>query len=279
MQQSNITSFKHLSNFSSLKQFNSNMEQWWIDIHQNKLLSKSEILSLKRLVRFCCKIPGISNAKIQTIVAATHENDGMGISRSTFKRMIKKCIEMGLLTVIQTERKNGSKSSNLYIFNQYNPVINLDEASISHFNEPSKVEKLDCPKTSNLSKTINQNNKERNNACISDLPVEFVSSKVPNAFTSFVSYFYSSAKTIEELYRVSQQVTKYLTYYSEQDKLELSIEAFRQVIRNIKLGKRKIGNVFGYYNRVLHGILDKRYFEELFEDDKKGYCNKHSTEK
>ncbi|MGG3448500.1 hypothetical protein [Domibacillus aminovorans] len=89
MKSGHINNFKHLSKFSSLKNFNSNIEQWMIDIKST--FTKSELIALKRLLRFSAKIPGICNAKIQTIISATHEKNEMGgISRSTFERMLRK---------------------------------------------------------------------------------------------------------------------------------------------------------------------------------------------
>ena len=81
--------------------------------------TKGELVGLKRLVRFSAKIPGVCNDKIDTILKAIHEEyKNNGISRSTFKRRIQKAIGIGIITVYETERKNGSQSSNLYIFNR-----------------------------------------------------------------------------------------------------------------------------------------------------------------
>jgi hypothetical protein len=117
MQSGNIENFKHFSQFKDIKDFNNNIEQWMIDIKDK--FTKSELVALKRLIRFSAKVAGICNAKIGTVVSATHENDGVGISRSTFKRMTIKAKELGLLTIHNTVRKNGSKSSNVYVFNRF----------------------------------------------------------------------------------------------------------------------------------------------------------------
>jgi hypothetical protein len=64
------------------------------------------------------------------------------LSRSTFKRMILKAKQIGIFTVYETERKNGSQSSNLYVFNHF-PT-----------SEPPKQESMNRPnKTINLLKT------------------------------------------------------------------------------------------------------------------------------
>ncbi len=143
-----IQQFDGFSQFSSLKEFNHHMENWLLEYKHE--FSKGERLGLKRLVRFSAKIPGVCNAKIGTLLKAIHEEyHEHGISRSTFKRMVLKAKEFGILTIHETERKNGSQSSNLYVFNRFSQ------------NEPPKPEEMDHPKTINLSKTINQNINKR----------------------------------------------------------------------------------------------------------------------
>ncbi|MCB5235887.1 hypothetical protein [Niallia circulans] len=129
MQQGNILTFTHLSQFKDIKDFNNSIEQWMLDLKSK--FTKSELIALKRLIRFSAKVAGICNAKICTIVSATHENDGIGISRSTFKRMLIKAKKFGLLAVHEAVRKNGSTSSNVYVFNRF-----------CGQSEPSKSEKL-----------------------------------------------------------------------------------------------------------------------------------------
>ncbi|WP_248278560.1 hypothetical protein [Bacillus sp. DNRA2] len=138
-----IDGFAQYSQFETLAEFNKHMEMWLLELKKN--FSKSEYVGLKRLVRFSAKVPGVCNAKIGTMVKAIHdEAKGHGISRATFKRMINKAKELGLLTVYETARKNGSQSSNLYVFNRC-PLA-----------EPPKQEKLNHPKeTNNHSKTKN----------------------------------------------------------------------------------------------------------------------------
>ena len=47
------------------------------------------------------------------------EGQSHGISRDTFKRIIKKAKAIGILTVYETVRENGSQSSKLYVFNHF----------------------------------------------------------------------------------------------------------------------------------------------------------------
>ncbi|UQX53520.1 hypothetical protein M5V91_22695 [Cytobacillus pseudoceanisediminis] len=113
-----VDQFGQFSQFKDLQEFNAHLEMW-LAVHKNEF-SKGELVGLKRLVRFAAKVPGVSNAKIGTVLKAIHaEYCGNGISRSTFKRMTAKAASLGLFTVHETERKNGSQSSNLYVFNRF----------------------------------------------------------------------------------------------------------------------------------------------------------------
>ena len=58
--------------------------------------------------------------KSSTILNMIHaEYHDHGISRDTFKRMLGKAKRLGILTIYETERENGSQDSNLYIFNRF----------------------------------------------------------------------------------------------------------------------------------------------------------------
>ena len=67
-----IEGFEQYSQFTSLKEFNTHMEMW-LAVKKGDF-SKGELVALKRLVRFSAKIPGVSNAKIGTILKAINED-------------------------------------------------------------------------------------------------------------------------------------------------------------------------------------------------------------
>lgn len=100
-----VEGFEQFSQFTSLKEFNTHIEMWMLEC--KKEFTKGELVGLKRLVRFTAKVPGVCNAKIGTVLKAIHdEYNENGISRSTFKRMIQKAMDLGIMTVHETERKN-----------------------------------------------------------------------------------------------------------------------------------------------------------------------------
>lgn len=263
-----IESFTEYSQFGSLKEFNNHFEMWMAD--KKRFFSKGELIGLKRLARFAAKVPGVANAKIGTVLKAIYEEYGeMGISRSTFKRMILKASEMGIFTVYETARKNGSQSSNLYVFNRF-PMNELpDGDQLSH------QYKTSIPSETNIEKNNKREEKaaDEQSSKFEDLkpvadkaPEEhlFVSDRIPCEFVNLVKYFYPTAKSIEEFWRMSMVAAYRHNYEQEADfLLSMSLDSFRQLVRKLK-SKVKVKNPIAYFTGILNKKFQERYFEELY---------------
>lgn len=248
----NIADFKQHSQFSSLTEFNTHIEMWLLE-HKHSL-TKSELVALKRLVRYSAKLPGICNAKIGTILKAIHEeHKAHGISRSSFKRMILKAKKLGILSVYETERKNGAQSSNLYIFNRFPQ------------NEPPKGQIMNHPnKTINPNKTNPKNINKRNEARFL-LDYTFTSDRVPKSFVNWVSIYFNDAKTIGEFWRMATIAAyKFNRENDHELVLTLAIASFKQLIRKLKTAKT-IKSPIGYFYGILYRKLEELYFEDLDE--------------
>jgi hypothetical protein len=246
----NTEEFKQFSQFSSLQEFNQHTEMWLLE-HKHDF-TKGELVGLKRLVRFAAKVPGVCNAKIGTILKSIHaQYDDNGISRSTFKRMILKAIEFGIITVFETERKNGSQSSNLYQFNRFPS------------NEPPKEEKMNHQyKTSNLLKTNNQKINKRYEEP-STLDYSYVSSTVPQPFVHLVKCFFNDAKTIEEYWHMVQITAfRFECTNDTEDILDITIQAFRELIRKIKR-TNLVKNPIAYFYGILNNKFATFYLEKV----------------
>ncbi|WP_102262616.1 hypothetical protein [Mesobacillus jeotgali] len=250
-----IEGFEGYSQFSSLEEFNRHLEMW-LAVHKHDF-SKGELVGLKRLSRFAAKIPGVSNAKIGTVLKAIHEEyNELGISRSTFKRMIIKASNLGIFTVYETERKNGSQSSNLYVFNRF-PI-----------NEPPKKEKMNHRnKTSNPSETITMKNNKREETALQQAPEEhlFVSDRIPKPFVELAKYFFPSAKAIEEFWKMTTIAAYKNNQENETDTiLSVSLDSFKQLVRKMK-SSVTVKNPLAYYTGILNKKFQDLYFCELFE--------------
>ncbi|WHX41185.1 hypothetical protein QNH36_03190 [Mesobacillus sp. AQ2] len=264
-----IESFAEYSQFGSLKEFNNHFEMWMAD--KKRFFSKGELIGLKRLACFAAKVPGVANAKIGTVLKAIYEEHGeMGISRSTFKRMLLKASGIGIFTVYETARKNGTQSSNLYVFNRF-PMNELpDGGQLSH------QYKTIIPYETHIKK----NNKREEKAAEEQLseitvvkPVAeqvleeylFVSDRVPSDFVNLVKYFYPAAKSIEEFWRMSLVAAYCNNYEKDTDfLLSVSLDSFKQLVRKLK-SKVEVKNPIAYFTGILNRKFQKRYFEELYD--------------
>ncbi|WP_074432835.1 hypothetical protein [Neobacillus jeddahensis] len=253
-----IEGFEQFSQFGSLKEFNHHMEMWMLEHKMH--FSKAEQVGLKRLVRFAAKLPGVCNVKIGTVLKAIHEEyHDNGISRSTFKRMISKAKKCGIFTVYETERKNGSQSSNLYVFNRF-PV-----------SEPPKQETMNHPKeTSNLLKTEKDQKIKKRKEEPSELNHTFVSNRVPQEFVQFVKCFFDDAKLIEDYWHMVHILAVDYKLHNETDVIvAIAIDSFRQLIRKLKFTKA-VRKPIAYFYGILKQKFYRYYCEQLAEMREEG---------
>ncbi|MEH7384818.1 hypothetical protein V7147_05285 [Bacillus sp. JJ1521] len=250
-----IDQFEGYSNFSNLQDFNSHMEMWMLQYKDD--FSKGELVGLKRLVRYSAKVPGVCNAKIGTMLKSIHEEyNGNGVSRSTFKRMIQKAVALGIFSVFETERKNGSQSSNLYVFNRYPEMI-------STHHEPPKKEILNHHNETSNPFNTKQKIKERKDA---PLDSTFTSDRVPVSFVEAVKPFFPEARIIEEYWKMATiAASKNNRDVECVDMIELSTKAFKQMI--IKLKSNIVYNPFAYFYGVLTRKLEELNYQDLEESE------------
>ncbi len=266
MLQSNIESFKQYSTFKSLQDFNNNSEAF-LATHKNDF-TRSELLCYKVLTRFSVKVLGVSNISINKLLQAiSSQFKGVSISESTFHRFRRKAVKLGILKVISTVRKNGSQSSNLWVFNRF---LNVQDVQASASNDtPIKSETLSNQQLEvrTLTPQLNYQSLKTSNILnkrIKTLDSQFTSNRVPKEFTSLTSLFYDSASTIEELWKIVT-VSTYHTQYDAQTVLNLALESFRQLVRLVK--KQSIRkSIYAVYWGIVNRKLDQLYFEGLYDE-------------
>lgn len=265
MKSGDIKQYTQLSLFRDLKDFNNNFEQWMIDFKSQ--FSKGELIALKRLVRFSASIAGVCYAKIGTLVAATHEN-GIGISRSTFKRMLTKAKNVGLLVVHNTF-KNGKQGHSVYVFNRYksdSPKLAVENSSISEEHEPPNYEKLNQHKTSNLLETSNIKNTIRTQSVKSSNQSDMESiNLIPNwidsNFSKLATCYFHNSLDIVEMYRIAT-IHGRIAELPSVTVSEVAVEALKATVYKIKQGEIK--SIRGYFNGVCKRLFKREYLSNLF---------------
>ncbi|WP_404403853.1 hypothetical protein [Jeotgalibacillus malaysiensis] len=271
--QSDITSFTHLSNFKSLKDFNNNIEAF-LASHGSDL-SKKETILLKTLTRYSVKVLGVSNVSIRTLIKAVHKQ-GITVSEATFHRMKRKAIKLGIIEIIATERSDKSQSSNLYVFQ---PFINRmtspystevksetrSKTSYSNDTELSASTKGKTPHKAEVpSKTNNMLNNRSHTREINES--KLVSNRIPEQFKAVAAILNTDYKQIEDLWSAVQYQTYHLTSYSNADKVSLGLKGLYQLIRNMKLKTNIRKSVGAYYTGIIKRMLDAEYQEWLFAE-------------
>lgn len=223
-----IEKFARFSQFETLKDFNNNFEQWMLDIKDQ--FTKSQYIALRRLTKFCASVFGVCTAKIGTIVSATYNKGEMGgISRSTFKRMISVAKRLGLISVYETTRKNGSQSCNVYVFNRYQS------------NEPPKDGNLNHQENYQSSKTTKTSNKERK-----AYDYEHVSSNIPNEFINAISPYFKRADEVLSLWgKLTLATRKSGLEGLKWTRIDRFVKTFKEVIYSYKSNRIK-GDLLGY---------------------------------
>ncbi|MFE3978728.1 MULTISPECIES: hypothetical protein [unclassified Priestia] len=250
MKSGNIEQFVHLSNFKDVKEFNNHIEQWMVDFKNQ--FTKSELIGLKRLIRYSCKYAGISNAKIQTIVSATHNNE-VGISRSTFERMLRKAKKYGILSVHNTFCGSNQRH-NVYVFNRYQETKQVT----------SEVSTNEAPETIDVPNQ--ETSQVKTNHILIDTYKDNVIPDVPIRFQELVKSYYAPKQTLE-LWKCVKHSTQHYNHFTEQyvdydptiDKVELAISSFKQMIVNIKLGYTIKKSIFSYYYGIIQKKLDTQF--------------------
>lgn len=150
-----------------------------------------------------------------------------------------------------------------FSFNNAQPntqAENSRNSSNNNENDREKVSTINKPNISN-----NLLNKRYNDI---ELDASFTNTRVPKEFVEYVKQFYDSAKIIEELWKCVYLQTKQLIYYTNSDRLNLGIRAFKQLVRSIKY-KKKIKSLYGYFWGILDNLLDEEYEQiwlESFEN-------------
>jgi RecA-family ATPase len=237
----NIENFKHLSVFTSLKDFNNNIEMFLAEHKAD--FTKSELVAFKRLVRFAARVKGVCNAKIQTILKAINDAaGGYGISRSTFERMIRKAKKLGILIVHNTERSSGGKGHNVFVFQRFTVDVSKPEKlthceNVEKPTETSVDEAQAQTETINLSETNIQENKNNINHLNVNQPKRKPYLKgLPKRLQHFQDIF---GKQVKSMYwRVWLAAKTLNVNVLTEDLQQIAHELFEQLKRALAEGRR-----------------------------------------
>ncbi len=258
-----IENFKEYSNFRDLKDFNNNIEMFLAEY--KKCFTESECILFKRLTKYCAKVKGVANASIREILRGIKEKDfKYGFSESTFHRMKRKAIKLGILEIVPTNRKNGSQSTNLWIFKRFqnNDTPRTKQEQVELAPQKKKdFRRLTPLKTRNISFKTNNHFKERK----IEFNHTYTAKYVPSKFVQTVKPYYDNAVVIEDFWKSVFLDTRKVTGIVDNETItETAIDAFKQSIRRYKAGKVKntlVQYFTGTFKKMMDSIITKNLIE------------------
>jgi len=118
--------YKNYSQFTSVKQFNSNIEMWLAD--HKTVFGRKELQAIKVLLRHSVKVAGIATIKFNSLVRVAAETYDYVFSVKTAKRAVTKAKRLGMLVTLATKSdKTDLKAPSVYVWQKYKNVPTLNE--------------------------------------------------------------------------------------------------------------------------------------------------------
>ena len=224
--------------------------------HQYKL-NETDRDVLLMLSRYAVKYPGVAHLKLSTIAQALNKSTRT-IRRSSEKLENLKVIERKLFS----REKSGGQGANLYVFldpsvrgdmsagqQATNPVPAKDEGTISETEPISLLSKEHCIYNTYQQESITHYTRFKNNI---------------KSFTGEDNQ--EQARKLYGIYRA--QTLRLLKFSIHEDKRDLfealSLQAITITYQTTK--KKRLDNIFGYYDGVLRNLIDKAVFLDAFMD-------------
>ncbi|MBN3554607.1 hypothetical protein JYA63_10045 [Fictibacillus nanhaiensis] len=265
MRAGNIRQFASFSQFVNVKEFNEH-KRYFLERHAG-LFTKSEFLAFELLSQYSVVIPGVANAKIDTLVDRGAEKGG-SISRASFLRMLRKAKYTGCLVVHKTYRASGGFAHNVFVFQRFDPASGTkvtQRAASENLCESKDKHSEFGEETINLYKNlkdkdlkIRKENVMTNNLSflsLDDLDESFTPNSVPKDFIHIVKPFYNTAIEIYTFWEKAKLAYNKFTFDRPLEfMVSVVIDAFKSTVFHYK--NRKIKATFmQYFYGTLKGMF------------------------
>lgn len=279
-----IQQYHLFSKFNNVEEFNKHIEMF-LAVYKSKF-TKSEFIAFRRLTKYCMKVAGVATASVRTLLRAIQNKDWPnGISESTFHRMRRKAIKSGILKVIERKQSKKNNSTNIWVFQKYEPEKRKVDTPLPERNKDENTEKTSAPKekenkqqmtprkANKIIKTSNNSNKRKEARYSTSNPqkksiIAKTKSKVPEAVHAILSAYFDDAKYIGEFWRMAQYFVRKQGILLEKDVLVgLAINSFTSVKKYMKDGtaKKPIALYSSIFESNLQKLLDKEYESDCSE--------------
>ncbi|MGA4721085.1 hypothetical protein [Fictibacillus nanhaiensis] len=266
MRAGNIRQFASLSQYENVQEFNDHKRDFLE--HHAGLFTNSEFLAFELLSQYSVVVPGVANAKIDTLVDRSAEKGG-SISRASFIRMLRKAKNAGIIVVHKTYRASGGFAHNVFVFQRFDPPseTKVTQRVASEMLCESRDKRVEiAQETINLSINlkdkdlkIRKENVMTDNSSsylsLEDLDESFTPNSVPKDFIHTVKPFFNTAI---EIYTFWEKAKLAYNKFSFDRPLEFMvsvvIDAFKTTVFHYKNRKIK-GSFIQYFYGTLKGMF------------------------
>lgn len=254
--------YTKLSKFESLHDFNNSFEKMMLEVKSE--FTKSEYIALNKLRKYAgSDVVGVAWAKMQKVVSATWA-DAIGVSRSTFERMIRKAKKFNIITVKNEARSNGSTTHNVYVFNTADelvlPVAEADEiVSDSHTIDVAETVTIDGAITNILIKLPRLKDKKNTYATQSvvnksaDNSLHTKEQTPYQKLQQYIANFIDDKKVASKMYGIWRAHTCKMI---NKPSMDVAFEAVKHTVNAMRT--KDIQSITGYFNNTLSNLIDKK---------------------
>ncbi|PFB51767.1 cytosolic protein [Bacillus thuringiensis] len=257
-----VETYENLVSFQTIEELNDTVRAYKEQFADQ--LNKNQLAVMNHLHNHSAKYFGISFKSKKKIAEVLH------ISRRTVIRACQHLESLGIIKQLEMKRKSDMRqTSNIIVIH---PII-AEEQIVTE--APTKNDEI-CHTKKTTTKTLKQKSKDinkRNSNEDSNMTEEnikranFVAHWVPKRFASLASAYYSTAKTIQEFWKVVKQCNRVVnhttgaTAFDKEQELHIGVQAMKEFAMKIKNGVRMKKGKFAYFNGIVNHLMDKYYFD------------------
>lgn len=261
-----LKTISKFSRFSSLEEFNKSFYNTMVKFGDE--FTTSEVLALKALKNRSAKYFGVAFGKVGTIVSDTHK-EGIGISRSSFSRMLRKAKKFGIVDIVTTQSvRTGGQGNNIFVFRPCDTLVDeqltgcedVENADLPVVEEPKSDGDTTLPYTSPKQKDLNIRT------------ADLVSNEVPTAFTRLLSPFFDvevieeGFKNAKNMFRKEKRVFEYAACNETfEEILTESAKSLIKANRRLKQKGSELSSPIGYLTNSIRRMMGKERIS-TFED-------------
>lgn len=243
--------------FQSKQQLNETIAEH-VDAHHYDLTETVRNV-LTVISRYAVKFPGVAHLKAATIAQA------IDMSEKTVRRALNRLQSLGIIKKVKTTRKvTGGQGANIIVVLPLEQPTTIDDQAQMSTGEqavepmaPSVKPSENATEPYSFSKLNNLNSINTYSAKPSTPYIRF---------KTLVQSYVDDSKLTNRLYGIYLAHTSYLrNAFNHTDLLNTGLHAIKATFQASK--RKSLRNIAGYFNGTLDRMLDRLYYQSIFEEE------------